>query len=88
MPDGNVLTLGEEAGYELLITSDTRIYYQQNLSGRKLAILAFTVNRWRLIRERLDAINAAISRIQPGDYVEIEIPLPPLPEYTGSRDPE
>lgn len=83
LSDGQVLTLAEEAGYELLITSDTRIYHQQNLSGRNLAILVFAVNNWTLIRQHIDTINAAIGEMQPGAYIEIEIPLPPLSEYTG-----
>ena len=83
LPDGTVLTMAEEAGYDLLITPDQRIRYQQNLSGRKIAILVLMKNDWSLIRPHVDDINAAIDRIQPGDYVEIEISMPPLPEYRG-----
>ena len=84
LPDGTVLTMAEEAGYDLLITPDQRIRYQQNLANRKIAILVLMKNDWSLIRPHVDDINAAIDRIQPGDCVEIEIPLPPLAEYRGS----
>ena len=83
LPDGTMLTMAEEAGYDLLITPDQKIRHQQNLAGRKIAILVLMQNDWGLIRLRIDAINAAVNRIQPGDHVEIEIPLPPLDKYIG-----
>ena len=73
LPDGTMMTLAEEAGYELLITCDQRIRYQQNLSGRKLPILVLMLNNWRLIRARSDAINTAINEIEPGELREITI---------------
>ena len=84
LSDGTLLTIAEEAGYNLLITPDQKIWRQQNLIGRKIAILVLMKNDWSLVRPRVDDINAAISRIQPGDYVEIAIPMPPLPGYSGS----
>ena len=83
LSDGTMLTIAEEAGYDLLITPDQKIRHQQNLAGRKIAILVLMQNDWSLIRLRIDAINDAVNRIQPGDYVEIEIPLPPLDKYIG-----
>ena len=83
LSDGALLTIAEEAGYNLLITPDQKIRHQQNLAGRKIAILVLMQNDWRLIRPHVGDVNAAIDRIQPGDYVEIEIPMPPLAECTG-----
>ena len=83
LPDGAVLTMAEEAGYDLLITTDQKIRYQQNLAGRQIAIIVLMKNDWPLIRQHVEDINAAIDRIQPGEYVEIEISMPPLPGYRG-----
>ena len=83
LPDGTVLTMMEEAGYDLLITPDQKIRYQQNLIGRKIAILVLMKNDWSLIRPHVGVINAAVNRIQPGDYIEVDIPMPPLERYTG-----
>lgn len=68
-----MLTRAEEAGYELLITPDQGIKYQQNLAGRKIALIVLMRNDWRLIRLRIDDIIAAVNEIQPGDYREIAI---------------
>ena len=84
-PDGEVLTLAEAHGYELLISVDQDIQYQQNLTVRQIAILVLKPNDWSLIRPRIDDINAAISRIQPGEYIEVDIPMPPLEPYIGGE---
>ena len=73
--------MAEAAGYDLLITTDQKIRYQQNLAGQKIAIIVLMKNNWSLIRQHVDDINAVINGIQPGGYVEIEIAMPPLPEY-------
>ena len=87
-PDGEVLTLAEAHGYDLLISADQDIQYQQNITARRIAILVLKPNDWSPIRQHIDAISDAVNRIQAGDYVEVAIPLPPLPEYTGGRNPE
>lgn len=73
LPDGDMMTLAEEAGYELLITCDKRLRHQQNLSGRNLSVLVLMYNNWRLIRARADAINASINEIKPGELLEVTI---------------
>jgi hypothetical protein len=57
------------------VTSDKGIRYQQNLTGRKLALVVLTQGRWRLVRQRLGAIAAAVDAATPGSYAEVEIPI-------------
>ena len=73
LPDGQMMTLAEEGGYELLITCDKRLRYQQNLTGRNLSVLVLMYNNWRLIRARVDAINAAVNEMEPGELREVSI---------------
>ena len=75
LPDDHLLTIAEATGYELLITPDQDIRYQQNPVGRKIAIIVLMLNDWKLIRPHVDYIANAVNRIKPGDYVEIEIPF-------------
>jgi len=56
-----------------MITCDQRIKYQQNLSGRKLAVVELTTNRWGLIKQHIKRISAAIDLAQPGSYQIVEI---------------
>jgi len=65
-----------ESGYALFLTADKNLRYQQNLSGRKIAILVLGQSPWPLVRQHIPAILAAVNSAAPGDYVEVHIPLP------------
>lgn len=74
--NGELLSTAEEAGVELLLTTDRRIRYQQNLTGRQIAIVVITgTTRWSRVRLRLERVAAAVSGAQPGSYFEVEIPF-------------
>ena len=73
--NGDLLNAAEEAAFDVLVTSDQSIRYQQNLMSRKIALVVLTQGRWRLVRQRLDVIAAAINASTPGTYTEVEIPL-------------
>jgi hypothetical protein len=68
-----LLTAAEEAGFDVLVTTDKKIRYQQNLTGRKIAIVALGSGQWPELRPHvariLDTINAATA----GSYAEVEI---------------
>jgi hypothetical protein len=73
--NGELLDAAEAAGFDVLLTTDRNIRYQQNLAGRKIAIVVLGKGRWRLIRERLPAIAAAVAAATPGSLAEVEIPV-------------
>lgn len=75
LSNGDLLKAAEDAGFEVLLTTDKRIRYQQNISGRKIAIVVLGNSTWRLVRRHLDHIASVISAASPGSYVEIEIPF-------------
>jgi hypothetical protein len=66
--NGELLTTAEAAGFDLLLTTDKNIRYQQNLKGRKIAA-------WRMVRMHLDRIAVAVNQATPGSYVEVRIPF-------------
>ena len=59
--NGDLLRVAEEAGFDLLLTTDKNLAYQQNLTGRKIAIVALGRNRWSLIQAALDQIADAVN---------------------------
>lgn len=73
--NGELLTKAEAAGFELLLTTDKKIRYQQNLKGRKIAIVVLGNSAWRMARKYLDRIVAAVNAATPGSYAEVEIPF-------------
>ena len=72
--NGELLQQAEEAGYELLLTSDKNMRYQQNLSERTIAIVVLGNQQWPDVRLHVDRIAAAVDAATPGSYTEVEIP--------------
>ena len=72
--NGDLIRLAEQEGYELLITTDTNLRYQQNLRGRSVAILVLTTTSWPRIRQVTSGIQAAVAAITAGDFQELPIP--------------
>jgi hypothetical protein len=73
--NGELLEAAEAAAFDVFITTDRNLRHQQNLAGRRIAIVVLTKARWRLIRARLPDIAAAVAAVAPGTLVEVEIPL-------------
>ncbi len=73
--NGELLDAAEAAGFDVFVTTDRNLRHQQNLAGRKIAIIVLGNGRWRLIRNRLPTIGAAVASATPGSFAEIEIPI-------------
>ncbi len=71
--NGSLLQLaGKE--FDLFITSDQNLRYQQNLAGRRIAILELSTNKLRRIVAAADALRAVVQSITPGEFRQLEIP--------------
>jgi hypothetical protein len=73
LENGGLLSAAEAEGFQVLVTTDRNIRYQQNLAGRKIAIVVLGKGRWSIIKPRVAEIAAAVSAATPGSYAEIEI---------------
>jgi predicted nuclease of predicted toxin-antitoxin system len=60
-----------ESQFDAFVTSDQNLKYQQNITGRKLAILVLPTNDWPMIRLHTDEIAATVVALKPGDFVEL-----------------
>jgi len=74
LTNGELLAEAERAGFDVFLTGDKNIRYQQNLTGRKLAIVVLSTPQWPLIRLHTAEIAAAVNAATPGSYTEIQIP--------------
>jgi hypothetical protein len=72
LKNGELLTLAESEGFEVLVTNDKNIGAQQNLRGRRIAIVVLPTNLRRQIMERAGAVIDTVNRTQAGQYVVIE----------------
>jgi hypothetical protein len=59
---------------DILITADQSLRYQQNLSGRHLAIIELPFNSWPRLQPMLDVIQSAVDTIRPGEYMRLASP--------------
>jgi hypothetical protein len=73
--NGDLLRAAEDAGFDVLLTTDNNLAYQQNLKARRIAIVVLTRNRWRMVQRTVRKIVAAVNAAEPGSYAVIEIPV-------------
>ena len=74
MEDGKGEGAKAEGQFEVFITSDQSIRYQQNLAGRVIPIIELSTNDFRRIRAAAHLIQSMLVGIQPGEYHRLEIP--------------
>ncbi len=74
LENGALLTASEAAGFEVILTTDRNLRYQQNLAGRKIAVVALGKGRWTLIKPHVAKVVAAVNAATPGSYAEVDIP--------------
>ena len=74
LKNGELLKAAEEAGFEVLVTPDKNIRYQQNLRNYTIAIVVLGNPQWPVLRRHVDRVVAAVNAAKPGTYCEVEIP--------------
>ncbi len=74
LSNGDLLAEAERAGFDVLLTADKNIRYQQNLAGRKIAVVVLSTPQWPLVRLHTAKVAAAVNAGTPGSYAEVHIP--------------
>ena len=74
LTNGDLLSAAESAGFDVLLTADNNMRYQQNLAGRRIALLVLSTPQWPLVRLQTDKIASAVNPITPGGFVEVNVP--------------
>lgn len=72
--NGQLLSEAEAAGFQVLVTTDRNLRYQQNLAERKIAVVVLGKGRWTVIKRHIEQIVDAVNEARPGTYAEIEMP--------------
>ena len=72
MGNGELLAAAETAGFELFLTTDQNLRYQQNLSQRRIAILVLPTTRWPEIQQHANEVAVAAASMKPGEYRELK----------------
>jgi hypothetical protein len=75
LENGALLEAAQEAGFDLLITCDQNVPYQQNLISRKLAVVILSSNHWPTLRRVAAQIGTAADFVQTGQIVRIDVTM-------------
>ncbi len=73
--NGELIAAAEAEGFDVLLTTDKNMRYQQNLQGRKIAFVVLGNQQWPTLRRHVEKVLAAVNAAMPGSYAEVEIPL-------------
>ena len=73
MKNGELLDAAQAATFDVLITADQNLRYQQNLAARTIAIVELPTNRLRLVVDYASEINSLLATIAPGTYHTIQL---------------
>jgi len=73
--NGELIRQAEEVGYDVLLSTDKNIQYQQNLTERRIALVVLGNQQWPVVKLHLEKIAAAVNAATPGSFVEVDIPF-------------
>jgi hypothetical protein len=71
LSNGDLLAAAEQAGFDVLLAADKNMRYQQNLEGRRIAVVVLSTPQWPVVKLRLEKIAAAVNSASPGSYIEV-----------------
>lgn len=72
LKNGELVAAAEAEGYDIFITCDQSLEYQQNLNDRRIAIILLSAQEWPILKEHLDTIREAVETATPGSYQRVE----------------
>lgn len=74
LANGELLQRAESQGFDVLVTTDQNLKYQQNLADRRIAVVVLNSTSWPRIQRILPKVVEAIGGMQPGGYIEVAVP--------------
>jgi hypothetical protein len=75
LKNGELLTVAEANGFDVLLTTDKNMRYQQNLAGRKIAVVALGLQQWPSLEPHVQLVVEAVNAAIPGSYTEVDFPI-------------
>ena len=74
LKNGELLDAAEKQGFEVLVTTDSNLKYQQNLKSRRIAVVVLSTPSWPRIQRAITAVVGAVDATSKGSYTEVEVP--------------
>ena len=74
LANGVLMDRAEEAGFDVLLTTDQSIRYQQNMSNRQIAVVVLMNTSWPRMARNTEVVRIALEGLQPGELKDVQIP--------------
>ncbi len=68
LKNGELLTQVELHGFEVFVSCDRNLAYQQRMEGRRIAVVSLSTNNWPLVKQHTDEVARAVDEAVPGSY--------------------
>lgn len=75
LKNGELLTAAEQAGFDIFLTTDRNMLYQQSMAGRTIAVVVISVQQWPALQPHVALVVAAVNAATPGSFIEVDIPV-------------
>ena len=72
--NGELLSAAEKNGFDVFVTTDQNLKYQQNIEGRSIAIVVLSTPSWPRVKQASEAVLGAIDNASPGSFLEVSVP--------------
>ena len=73
LKNGELLDVAEARAFDVLITGDRTLHFEQNLSGRKIALVSLSAVSWPIIQPHVVKIADAVAMANPGSFTRVDV---------------
>ena len=71
--NGKLLALANDAGFELFVTADKNMYFQQNFANMKISAVVIPSNRKLLVQNAVPALLQSLAHVRPGQKIVMDL---------------
>jgi predicted nuclease of predicted toxin-antitoxin system len=72
LKNGELLKAAESALFDVFVTADLNLEYQQNMAQRRIGLVILSTNNWPIIKKHIPKIQAAVDGAGPGSFVRVD----------------
>ena len=88
LENGTLLREAELGGFDIMVTCDQNLSYQQNLQNRTLALVILSTNNWNLLKINPEPIASALDAAHPGSFLHLKIQTGAQRPWGPTRGPQ
>jgi len=73
LKNGELLRKAEENAFQVFVTSDQNLRYQQSMTNRRIALVILSTNFWPALKGSVASLETTLASLEPGQFVELEV---------------